>query len=104
MQVRYQLRQRPDHVDPTIPPPARTGPRPAGGSSLTSVVIQSGRHGTMDSTAVSEHVGRVAEDGYTIVEDAIELKLLDALVDDLNRLVRDLGIEPAPNEFEGTKT
>jgi ectoine hydroxylase-related dioxygenase (phytanoyl-CoA dioxygenase family) len=58
----------------------------------------------MDSTAVSEHVGRVAEDGYTIVEDAIELELLDALANDLNRLVRDLGIEPAPNEFEGTKT
>jgi ectoine hydroxylase-related dioxygenase (phytanoyl-CoA dioxygenase family) len=58
----------------------------------------------MDATTASGHVERIAEVGYTIVEDAIEPDLVDALVDDLGRLVRDLGIKPASNEFEGTET
>jgi ectoine hydroxylase-related dioxygenase (phytanoyl-CoA dioxygenase family) len=58
----------------------------------------------MDATTVSDHVERIAEEGYTIVEDAIEPDLVDALTEDLNRLVRELGIEPAANEFEGTET
>ena len=58
----------------------------------------------MDAATVSGHVDRIAEVGYTIVEDAIEPDLVDALVDDLNRLVRKLEIEPASNEFEGTET
>ena len=37
----------------------------------------------MDATTASGHVERIAEVGYTIVEDAIEPDLLDALVDDL---------------------
>src|SRR3954471_4936150 len=51
-----------------------------------------------------EHAARIAEVGYTIVEDAIEVDLVDALHDDLLRLERDLGIVPASNDFEGTKT
>ncbi len=58
----------------------------------------------MDATTVSGHVERIAEVGYTIVEDAIEPDVVDALVDDLGRLVRDLGVKPASNEFEGTET
>jgi ectoine hydroxylase-related dioxygenase (phytanoyl-CoA dioxygenase family) len=58
----------------------------------------------MDATTVSGHVERIAESGYTIVEDAIEPDLVDALTDDLDRLVRELAIEPASNEFEGTET
>jgi ectoine hydroxylase-related dioxygenase (phytanoyl-CoA dioxygenase family) len=58
----------------------------------------------MDASAVSDHVKRIDEVGYTIVEDAIEPDFVDALVDDLNRLVRELGIKPAANEFEGTET
>jgi hypothetical protein len=37
------------------------------------------------------------EDGYTIVEDAIELELVDALAEDLLRLERRLRAVPASN-------
>jgi ectoine hydroxylase-related dioxygenase (phytanoyl-CoA dioxygenase family) len=50
------------------------------------------------------HVARIVKDGYTIVEDAIELDLVDALADDLLRLERELGAVPAANIFEGTRT
>ena len=34
---------------------------------------------TLDEAAVAEHAKRVAEDGYTIVENAIDLDLIDAI-------------------------
>jgi len=54
--------------------------------------------------AVDAHVARIAEHGYTIVEDAIEPSLLDTLNDELVRLEHDLGIVPATNDFEGSHT
>ena len=60
--------------------------------------------GVGTSRDVDGHVARIAEQGYTIVEDAIEASLLDALDEDLRRLERDLGIVPAGNDFEGTHT
>ena len=53
---------------------------------------------------VAQHVQRVAEHGYTIVEDAIEPQLVDALRRDLERLERFFGVEPAANSFEGHHT
>src|SRR5262249_54512624 len=53
---------------------------------------------------VSAQVARVVADGYTIVEDAIEPELIDALAEDLLRLERELGIAPAKNIFEGLNT
>jgi ectoine hydroxylase-related dioxygenase (phytanoyl-CoA dioxygenase family) len=53
---------------------------------------------------VSDHVAAVAERGYTIVADAIEPDLVEALADDLARLERELGAEPAANSFEGDHT
>jgi len=53
---------------------------------------------------ISEHVARIAEVGYTVVENAIEPDLVDALNDDLLRLERELGVRPARNDFEGTHT
>jgi len=53
---------------------------------------------------VDTHVGRIERDGYTIVEDAIELDLVEAIVDDLLRLEHDLGVVPASNDFEGVRT
>jgi ectoine hydroxylase-related dioxygenase (phytanoyl-CoA dioxygenase family) len=51
-----------------------------------------------------EHIARIAEQGYTIIEGAIELDLIDTLHADLLRLEVDLGIVPASNTFEGRNT
>jgi ectoine hydroxylase-related dioxygenase (phytanoyl-CoA dioxygenase family) len=56
------------------------------------------------ATDVSEHLDRINDFGYTIVEDAIESDLIDDLVGDLAALERELGIVPADNLFEGTHT
>jgi ectoine hydroxylase-related dioxygenase (phytanoyl-CoA dioxygenase family) len=53
---------------------------------------------------VKAHLERIARDGYTIVEDAIEPELVDALADDLLRLEREKNVRPARNDFEGTRT
>src|SRR5262245_54572224 len=53
---------------------------------------------------VDLHVKEVADQGYTIVRDAIEPDLVDALNDSLSRLERFLDVQPSPNSFEGHKT
>jgi len=53
---------------------------------------------------LTTHVERIAADGYTVVEDAIEPDLVDTLVDELTRLERDLHVMAADNHFEGTRT
>lgn len=53
---------------------------------------------------VADHVARVAEQGWTIVPDAIDLDVVDALDETLARLERDLGVKPATNSFEGRNT
>jgi ectoine hydroxylase-related dioxygenase (phytanoyl-CoA dioxygenase family) len=60
--------------------------------------------GPLTDAEIEAHVARVAQDGYTIVADAIEPELIDALADDLLRLERELGAVPARNIFEGTRT
>ncbi len=59
---------------------------------------------TLTPTEIADHVARIAADGYTIVNDAIETDLVDGLVADLERLEVDLGIVPAGNDFEGEQT
>ncbi|WP_394843804.1 phytanoyl-CoA dioxygenase family protein [Pendulispora brunnea] len=53
---------------------------------------------------IAEHLARMDRDGYTIVENAIDLSLVDALLADLERLERELDAQPAQNLFEGTRT
>src|SRR5262249_49507039 len=53
---------------------------------------------------VAHHLERIQREGFTILEGAIEHQLADALLADLDRLERDLGIVPAQNIFEGLKT
>ena len=53
---------------------------------------------------VNTHTARIADQGYTIVEDAIDMDLINSLDEDLRRLERDLDIVPAGNVFEGTHT
>ncbi len=53
---------------------------------------------------VDTHLSRIREQGFTILENAIEADFVDALNADLLRLERDLGIKPGKNPFEGFKT
>ena len=56
------------------------------------------------ATDVAKHAAQIDEVGYTVIEHAIEPDLIDALNDDLLRLEHELGIVPADNLFEGTRT
>ena len=58
----------------------------------------------LDGAALDAHADAIARDGYTIVEDAIDLDLVDALRDDLARLEAECSIVPADNSFEGSRT
>ncbi|MGH7812480.1 MAG: phytanoyl-CoA dioxygenase family protein [Candidatus Binataceae bacterium] len=58
----------------------------------------------MDKEQVQAHADRIQNDGYTIVENAIELDFIDQIANDLTRLERELGIKPRMNVFEGNKT
>ncbi|HTD49291.1 MAG TPA: phytanoyl-CoA dioxygenase family protein [Acidimicrobiia bacterium] len=58
----------------------------------------------MDDAAVAQHVHAIAEQGYTIVDHAIEPDLIDALARDLDELERFFDVEPAANSFEGHHT
>jgi len=53
---------------------------------------------------VAQHIEAVRRDGYTIVENAIEPELVEALNGALERLERELGAKPAENQFEGHRT
>jgi ectoine hydroxylase-related dioxygenase (phytanoyl-CoA dioxygenase family) len=55
----------------------------------------------MDTDA---HVRAIAEQGYTIVEDAIEPDLVDALAEHLRGLEELFDVQPSPNSFEGHHT
>ncbi len=59
---------------------------------------------TLTPEEVAEHARAIADQGYTIVEDAIEEDLLDELAAALLRLEVELGIVPARNDFEGEQT
>jgi ectoine hydroxylase-related dioxygenase (phytanoyl-CoA dioxygenase family) len=58
----------------------------------------------MDETTLRTHLDAVDRNGYTVIEGAIELDLIDELLETLDRLVAELGIEPAGNRFEGGNT
>ena len=58
----------------------------------------------LERAALRAHLERIERDGFTIVEDAIEPGLVDELCADLVRLERELGVLPAQNAFEGTRT
>lgn len=50
------------------------------------------------------HLAQLADEGFTIVEDAIEPALVAALHADLLRLEDELGAVPSANDFEGHHT
>ncbi|MGI8794693.1 MAG: phytanoyl-CoA dioxygenase family protein [Acidimicrobiales bacterium] len=53
---------------------------------------------------IDGHVEAIAEQGYTIVEDAFPPSVADEIHVDLDRLEESLGVEPAGNVFEGATT
>jgi ectoine hydroxylase-related dioxygenase (phytanoyl-CoA dioxygenase family) len=50
------------------------------------------------------HVTRIAREGYTVVEDAVDPLFAGALYDDLLRIECELGVRPSQNRFEGART
>jgi ectoine hydroxylase-related dioxygenase (phytanoyl-CoA dioxygenase family) len=58
----------------------------------------------LDPDRVSEHTERLDEDGYTIVEDAIDADLVDELATNLRDLETFFDVQPAGNSFEGAQT
>jgi ectoine hydroxylase-related dioxygenase (phytanoyl-CoA dioxygenase family) len=59
---------------------------------------------TLTGEEVTAHADRVAEQGWTVVDDAIEPDLVDELTEALDRMECELAVLPAENEFEGTRT
>jgi ectoine hydroxylase-related dioxygenase (phytanoyl-CoA dioxygenase family) len=59
---------------------------------------------SIDPERVAAHLAEIERDGFTIVADAIEPGLCDALAADLLRIEREGGIVPAGNDFEGART
>ncbi len=50
------------------------------------------------------HAEQIARDGFTVLEDVLDEGLIEDLLGDLTRLEAELRIEPAGNDFEGTRT
>ena len=59
---------------------------------------------TSPNTEIDAHLRRIAEDGYTILPNAIEPDFVDEIDRELSKLEHDLGILPADNLFEGVHT
>lgn len=53
---------------------------------------------------LEEHRRRLDDDGYTVVERLVDDDLVDALLADVGRLERELGVRPGDNRFEGART
>ena len=71
----------------------------------TPTVDRSGADGsTLQSPLIENHVQRIQDEGWTILEGVIDLDLVDAIDEDLRRLEHTLGIVPADNAFEGHHT
>ena len=58
----------------------------------------------LETDTIDAHAERIARDGFSIIERAIEPDLVDALVGDLERLERLYDVQPAHNSFEGERT
>ncbi|MGI9614630.1 MAG: phytanoyl-CoA dioxygenase family protein [Acidimicrobiales bacterium] len=58
----------------------------------------------MDDAAIEEHLATIEEQGYTIVEDAIDPNLTAELRDGIRGLFTELGVEPRGNRAEGFAT
>src|SRR5262245_22350016 len=55
-------------------------------------------------TTIDQHLQRIEEDGYTILDQVIDPQFIDDVLADLHRLMRDRNVVPAANLFEGFST
>ena len=74
-----------------------------GRSGLPTMKLVS-RSATSPASEIGDHLRRIAEEGYTILPDAIEPDLVAQIEEALLMLERDLGTVPADNLFEGLHT
>ncbi len=58
----------------------------------------------LDDPTLTEHLARIDDVGYTIIEDAIEPELVAGLADTIRRLQGELGIVPLGTAAEGHST
>lgn len=58
----------------------------------------------LTDTQLAQHQQQIEQQGYTILPRIIEPDLIEALIDAITRLERELNIAPATNFFEGFKT
>ncbi len=58
----------------------------------------------LDDAAITEHIKRVQEDGFTVVEDAADPELTASLRDRLRGLADELGVQPKGTAAEGIAT
>ena len=58
----------------------------------------------LDPTAIDEHLATIEEQGYTIVNDAVDPALTAELRDTIRGLFDELGVEPRGNRAEGFAT
>jgi ectoine hydroxylase-related dioxygenase (phytanoyl-CoA dioxygenase family) len=60
--------------------------------------------GNPPTDPVADHLGRIAEQGYTVIRGVLDADEVAALVEDLGRLEAELGTTPSDNGFEGRAT
>jgi ectoine hydroxylase-related dioxygenase (phytanoyl-CoA dioxygenase family) len=58
----------------------------------------------VDEKEREAHVARIRDQGFSVVENAIEPELVDGLAAALLKLEREMDVKPAMNAFEGHKT
>jgi ectoine hydroxylase-related dioxygenase (phytanoyl-CoA dioxygenase family) len=58
----------------------------------------------VDDRALSEHVARIDEQGYTVIEDAADAELTATMRDTIRRLERELDVRPLGTAAEGHST
>ena len=59
---------------------------------------------TLNDADLDHHLGEIDEQGYTVVENAFDATFRQRILDRLDRVVAERGIEPADNSFEGRST
>ncbi len=112
--VQAELGGRSRHADRDLSPvgdqKARDGhgtPQRVGSiaAAVGSRVVGFGRVERMQAQAETRaHVERIARQGYTVLERAIETDLIEELDEALLRLERERSVRPAMNGFEGHRT